>query len=88
MRVLNPVRKFLRLFQVRNKAAKTGREYLLLYILDTAKFKKMPLQEKITTVARLVAIFEKDYCQVPAILSRKLTRLNQELHQSLIKSFQ
>ena len=88
MKVLYTVKKFLRLFKLRNTAAGDGREYLLLNILDTAKFRKMSLQEKITTVARLIAIFEKDFCRVPSMLNRKLTRLNQQLHQSVIKSLQ
>ncbi len=58
----------------------------LLNILTTDMFKKMSVQDKLTSLAKLSALFQADFDTVPAKFTEMMVTLTHKLNKSVLDS--
>lgn len=64
------------------------RELFLVRILFTNVYLRQSLQDKITSLSKLIALFEGDHGFIPKQLLRVLYRMNGSLNAEVVKSFE
>ena len=63
------------------------REAFVTSILKTKIFSRMATQDKITAIAKLISVFDRDHGYMPEQLVEMVARLNVQLNLQLIKEF-
>jgi hypothetical protein len=61
------------------------KELFLINILYTDIFSKMPIQNKVISLAKMISLFKKDYGYTPKLMMRALNRLNRRLNEQVAK---
>jgi hypothetical protein len=54
-------------------------------ILHTNFFSKMPIQQKMVSLAKLTSLFKRDHGYIPKRVARVLGRLNRRLNEQIAK---
>ncbi|MEK6783388.1 MAG: hypothetical protein AABY93_16925 [Bacteroidota bacterium] len=73
-------------FNKKDRKAKE-RARFIVGIISSHIFSKMTLQDKISSIAKLILIFECDFGFVPEKLERTLVRLNQKLNIEVLRTW-
>ena len=63
------------------------KQRFILDITTTQAYSKMSTQDKITSLAKLIFLFQCDHGHSPRLLERKLVRLNSDLKRQVIKDW-
>lgn len=63
-------------------------ELFLVSILFTNAYAKQSLQDKITSVSRLIQIFRKDHGFIPKLMLTVLYSMNRELNREVVLEFE
>lgn len=84
MNIIQRIKKSL--FCVKYKEAKRKQRFIM-DIITTQSFNKMSPQDKITSLAKLIFLFECDHGYSPKQLQHKLISLNLDLKRQVIKDW-
>jgi hypothetical protein len=63
------------------------KQRFILDITTTQTFSKMTVQDKITSLAKLIFLFQNDHGHSPKLLEKKLIRLNGDLKKQIVKDW-
>ena len=63
------------------------REAFLTGVCSTTIFSRMPCQDKITSLAKLIGVFYRDYGYIPQPLEKLLVEHNIDFHSQLYAKF-
>jgi len=63
-------------------------ELFLINMLRTEFFSKLPIQHKMTSLAKLTLLFKRDHGYIPKRVARVLSRLNRKLNEQIANQSQ
>ncbi|HWA34724.1 MAG TPA: hypothetical protein VG737_11365 [Cyclobacteriaceae bacterium] len=86
MKILKAIKTFLNPFSGTRKTQQEVKECQLLNILKTEMFRKMSVPDKITSLAKLAALFQADFNKVPKKFSEMMVFLNRKHNHSVLES--
>jgi hypothetical protein len=86
MKILTAIKGLLNRFSKSNRSQREVKECQLMNILRTDMFKKMSVQDKLTSLAKLAALFQADFNTMPAKFGEMMVSLAQKLNKSVLDS--
>ncbi len=87
MNFIEQVQEFRKNFFCEKHKESLRKQQFIMDITTTQAFSKMNTQDKITSLAKLIFLFQSDYGHSPKLLEKKLVRLNTDLRKQVVKDW-
>ena len=87
MNILQTIERIKMKFFSETHKESVRKQRFILDITTTQAFSKMNTQDKITSLAKLIFLFQTDHGHSPKLLEKKLIALNSDLKRQMVKDW-